>query len=524
MKRASLSFFLAVLFCLPLYAGTPIVKSATRHDTSPALRELASAAVPSLTSDQQNIEPQPTGNLLNSGVPDPVAQQLNGIAPPVTAGISFDAQSAQDTRNAFGFAFVPPDTNGAPGFNQYVQMVNVTIAVYDKRTGALLMTPAPIHTLWTGFGGPCENDSPDGGDPVVLYDHLAKRWLVSQLQYNSNFTQTSQCVAISTSTDATGSYNRYEFDFGANFPDYPKYGIWPDAYYNTVNVFPGHGFAGAEACAFDRNAMLAGRHANMICFQQPSNVSSLLPSDLDGSTLPPASTPNYFVGLADVSHLYLFKFHADFSNPANSSFTGPALISVAPFSEICARATTVACVPEPNPGEKVDGLSDRVMFRLAYRNFGDHETLVVNHTVSGGALAGDRWYEIRNPGGSPFVFQQGTIIDPNNNYWLGSVAMDKVGDLALGFSASGKQLAPSIYVAGRKPSDPLNTLSGPLVLAGGLGVQTQSFKRWGDYSAMTLDPSDDCTFWYTNEYYPVAGNFSFNWSTRVSSFKFNSCK
>src|SRR5882724_4365768 len=164
------------------------------------------------------------------------------------------------------------------------------------------------------------------------------------------------------------------------------------------------------------------------------------------------------------------------------------------------------------------------MFRLAYRNFGDHESLVVNHTVAGGALAGVRWYEIRNPGGAPTVFQQGTLVDATVDYWLGSVAMDKVGDLALGFSASGKQLPPSIYVAGRAPTDAAGILSGPLVIAGGAGVQVQSYKRWGDYSSMTLDPTDDCTFWYTNEYYPVAGNFSFGWSTHIGSFKFESCK
>lgn len=527
MKRVlppSLFFFAVVLFCRPIFAAGPIVTSAARHDTSAALRDMAAAAAPSRTADQQTVEPRPTRAPFSSNVPDPVAQQLNGIAPPVTAGLAFDGQSAQDTRNIFGFAFVPPDTNGAPGFNQYVQIVNVTISVYNKRTGAQIMTPAAIHTLWTGFGGPCEFDSPDGGDPVVLYDHLAKRWLVSQLQYSSAVTDNVQCVAISTGTDATGSYNRYEFDFGLNFPDYPKYGIWPDAYYNTVNIFARHRFAGAEACAFDRNAMLAGRNASMICFQQPSNVSSLLPSDLDGAALPPAGSPNYFVGLADSSHLNLFKFHVDFANPASSTFTGPALVSVAPYSEICARATTLACIPEPNPGEKVDGLSDRVMFRLAYRNFGDHESLVVNHTVAGGALSGDRWYEIRNPRGTPFVFQEGTIVDPEVNYWLGSVAMDKAGNLALGFSASGRHLPPSIYIAGRTPTDPSGVLSGPLVIASGLGVQAHSFKRWGDYSAMTLDPADDCTFWYTNEYYPLAGTFTINWSTRVGSFKFNGCK
>jgi hypothetical protein len=528
MKRLILPvlFFLTLaLLAPPAHAAKPSVTSAARHDISAPLRNMASMNSNNpQNSSMEMPEPRATRAPFSSGTSDPVTQQLSGGLQGVTPGLGFDAQSAQDTRNIFGFAFVPPDTNGAAGTNQYVQIVNVTIAVYDKRTGAAVMGPAAVHTLWTGFGGPCEFDTPDGGDPVVLYDRLANRWLVTQLQFNATFTQNEQCVAVSTTSDATGSYNRYEFDFGANFPDYPKYGIWPDAYYNTINVFPGHGFAGAEACAFDRNAMLAGQAASMICFQQPSTVSSLLPSDLDGSTLPPAGSPNYFVGLADSTHLNLFQFHADFANPNNSTFTGPTLVSVAPYSEICARATTVACIPEPNPGEKVDGLSDRVMFRLAYRNYGDHESLVVNHTIAGGALAGVRWYEIRNPGSTPAVFQQGTLVDPNINYWLGSIAMDKVGNLALGFSASGKQLPPSIYVAGRSPLDPAGILSGPLVIAGGQGVQTQSFKRWGDYSSMTLDPTDDCTFWYTNEYYPVAGNFSFNWSTHVGSFKFDSCK
>jgi hypothetical protein len=530
MKQSSLfpvvAMSLAAMAVLsyPAYAANQTVIAAARHDISSSLRNMALAKITMQASSNEMPEPRPTRGPLNSATSDPVVQQLGGSLQGVTTGVNFEGQGAQDTRNIFGFAFVPPDTNGAAGVNQYVQIVNVTIAVYDKSTGAQVMAPAAIHSLWTGFGGPCEFDTPDGGDPVVLYDHLAGRWLVTQLQFNNTFTQSEQCVAVSTTSDATGTYNRYEFDFGANFPDYPKYGIWPDAYYNTINVFPGHGFAGAEACAFDRLAMLAGLPANAICFQQPSSVSSLLPSDLDGSTLPPAGSPNYFVGLADSSHLNLFKFHADFVHPTNSSFAGPTLVSVAPFSEICARATTVACIPEPNPGEKVDGLSDRVMFRLAYRNFGDHESLVVNHTVAGGALGGVRWYEIRNPGTVPTVFQQGTITDPNVDYWLGSVAMDKAGNLALGFSASGKQLAPSLYVAGRGPRDPQGTLSGPLVLAGGLGVQVQSYKRWGDYSSMTLDPTDDCTFWYTNEYYPVAGNFSFAWSTRIASFKFDSCK
>ncbi|HWM65298.1 MAG TPA: hypothetical protein VNO35_01830 [Steroidobacteraceae bacterium] len=452
----------------------------------------------------------------------PLAGPLTGV----TLLRNFDGQSAQDNRNLFGFAFVPPDTNGAVGATQFVQMVNVTVAVYDKSTGALQLAPAAIHTLWTGFGGLCEfgGGTPtfaDGGDPVVLYDHLAERWLVTQLQYNTTFTQTAQCVAVSTSSDATGTYNRYEYDFGANFPDYPKFSVWPDAYYNTINVFPGRSFAGADACAFDRNAMLSGAPASAICFPQPSTVSSLLPADLDGSTLPPAGSPNYLVSLADSTHLNFFRFHVDFSNPLSSAFTGPTLISVAPYNEVCARATTLSCIAQPNPGEKVDGLGDRVMFRLAYRNFGDHESLVVNHTIKAGTVAGVRWYEIRNPA-APFVYQQSTVVDPDVNYWLGSIAMDKIGDLALGFSASSHNVFPSVYVAGRASTDPAGALFGPLVLVNGSGVQFNSFHRWGDYSSMALDPTDDCTFWYTQEYYATTG--SFNWATRIGSFKFNSCR
>jgi hypothetical protein len=313
--RRFITSFLSLLFVVAAstaLAGGPNVKNASRHDTSASLAVMAAGhGTPASQSDKEGLEPRSTGPPIESGRADAVASELAGPLQGVSTVIRFDGQSAADNRRVLGFAFVPPDTNGAVGASQYVQMVNVTIAVYSKRDGALQMGPAPIHTLWTGFGGLCENGGAtatysDGGDPVVLYDHLANRWLVSQLQYDETFTQTAQCVAISTSSDATGSYNRYEFDFGINFPDYPKFGIWPDAYYNSINVYPNLGkFAGAQACAFDRAAMLAGAQAAAICFQQPDSVSSLLPADLVGSTLPPAGAPNYFVGLADSSHLNL---------------------------------------------------------------------------------------------------------------------------------------------------------------------------------------------------------------------------
>jgi hypothetical protein len=524
--------WLAVLLFAPVvttsaFAAGPSVFKNARHDTSAPLSQLAvGARAPSAQADREMAEPRATRAPVAAGRADAVASPLSGALTGVTTVMSFDGQSAADNRRVFGFAFVPPDTNGAVGDKQYVQMVNVTIAVYNKRDGSLQLGPAAIHSLWDGFGGLCENGGEskyysDGGDPIVLYDRIADRWMVSQLQYNETFTQSAQCIAISTSSDATGSYHRYEFDFGLNFPDYPKFGIWPDGYYNSINVFAPGGFAGAEACAFDRAAMLAGASASAICFQQPPSVSSLLPADLDGSTQPPAGAPNYFVGIADATHLNFFRFHADFANPSASSFSGPTLINVAAFNEICARAVTVSCIPEPAPGEKVDGLSDRVMFRLAYRNFGDHEALVVNHTVAGGALGGVRWYEIRNPGSTPTVFQQGTVIDPSTDYWLGSVAMDRAGNIALGFNAMSKQLFSSVYVAGRRPTDPLGQMFGPVVLARGSGVQFNSYKRWGDYSSMTVDPKDDCTFWYTQEYYIATG--SFNWATSIGAFKFNNC-
>lgn len=502
--------------------NNPTVIHATRQDLSAPLKDMVSAAPGNAgTQSQQALLALPTGPALTDPRPDPVAQQPTTTLSGVTVGLNFDGQSANDNRNLLGFSFVPPDTNGAVGASQFVQIVNVTLAVYDKTAGSKVMGPALISSVWSGFGGPCQTGN--GGDPIVLYDQLAGRWFISQLQFNSDSSSNQECIAVSTSSDATGSYNRYQFDFGDQFPDYPKFAVWPDAYYSSQNMFvPFHGatkFAGARACALDRAAMLAGSPATMICFQ--TSVASLLPSNLDGGKLPPAGEPNFFLDIADSSDLNLFRFHVDFANPSKSAFNGPAVIPVAPFNEICARAVSIACIPEPPPGERVDSLGDRLMFRVAYRNFGDHESLVVNHTVHGGALAGVRWYEIRNPLSAPAVFQQGTVVDPNTNFWMGSIAMDKAGNIALGFSASSKNLNPSVFVVGRTPIDPAGVMSGPAVVVNRGGVQQRSFKRWGDYSSMAIDPSDDCTFWYTQEYYQTTG--SSNWSTRIAAFKFNLC-
>ena len=508
-----LSICAAAIGLLPISASAnnPIVVHQVKNDVSPPLHNMTFIAQSG--GSQQSQAALPARSAFTTSQADLVAQVPSNAPLPVQLGLNFDGIGALDTV-ASGGPFVPPDTNGAVGATQFVQWVNVTFEVLDKRTGATVLGPTPGNAFWKGFGGPCETRN--DGDIVIQYDKMANRWVAAQPVFAAPF---MYCLAVSTTSDATGSYNRYAFPI-LNFPDYPKLGVWPDAYYATFNIFSQH-FLGAMACAYERVNMLAGNPATAVCFQEPSNVSSLLPSDLDGKTLPPAGAPNFMLGLADATDLYFFRFHVDFSNPGNSSFAGPVLIPVAPFSEICNRSINLACVPEPGPGQKVDAISDRLMYRLAYRNFGDHESLVANHTVAGGPLAAVRWYEIRNPSTAPFVFQEGTVMTPDTNFWMGSIAMDKAGDIALGFSASSNSLDPSVEIVGRVPTDPSGGMEAPIMVGIGNGVQQASFHRWGDYSSMAVDPKDDCTLWYTQEYYVTSG--SFNWSTRITSFKFNAC-
>jgi hypothetical protein len=503
--------FLALMLAAPAPAqqaiSKPVVTPPSNHDVSLPLSEIVAHAPAEAPAPLRTIplrfprQPNPVAGQVH----DPVVQTETLPLVSTTNGLNIDGIGADGV--------APPDTNGSVGGSQYVQIVNTLYAVYDKTTGALLLGPTAIHNIWSGFNGTCA--SGDGGDPNVIYDKLAGRWLVSQLDSND----TSLCLAISTSSDATGSYFRYEFGFGNNVPDYPKFGVWPDAYYlNTNTFFLGAFFTGANPCAFDRPLMLSGGAANMICFQQGSSVASLLPSDLDGTTAPPAGEPNFFLTFSAPSTLNLFKFHVDFNNPANSTFTGPTAISVASFSEVCGGGT---CIPQSGTTQQLDSLGDRLMFRLAYRNFGNHEALVANHSVTAGSSGGVRWYEIRSPNATPTVFQQGTFAPDSDYRWMGSMAMDKAGDIAVGYSASSSNIHPAIRYTGRVPSDPAGTMETEDTIIAGTGSQNGGLSRWGDYSGMSIDSADDCTFYYTTEYLKTDG--SFNWSTRIGSFKFNSC-
>lgn len=441
-----------------------------------------------------------------------------------TAGLGFDGLGSGFTgpNGTFSVRSAPPDTTGAAGTTQYVQWVNTSFAVFSKSTGQAVYGPVAGNTLFTGMPNACATSN--DGDPIVLFDKIANRWVMMQFAVPSGGPY-FQCVAVSQTADATGAYDRYAFQY-TGFNDYPKAGVWPDAYYVAYNIFNGNSFGGAKVCAMDRAAMLAGQAATQQCFQLSTSYGGLLPSDFDGTILPPAGTPNFFVNIG-TARLNLWKFKVDWANTANSVLTGPTAIPVTSFAAACGGGT---CVPQSGTSQQLDSLADRAMYRLAYRRFADgRDSLVVNHAVRVGATnkptsgySGTRWYEIRNANTTPVVYQQSTYAPDTNHRWMGSIAMDKQGNIALGYSVSSGSMKPAIRYATRLASDPLNTLSNETTIVQGGGAQGRSLSRWGDYSHMSVDPSDDCTFWFTTEYLKADGTF--NWNTRIASFKINGCQ
>jgi hypothetical protein len=508
----------AVLAGPPSLTGVEVTP-AVQQDVSGPLSQLGPTA-PSAA----NLRERPlrfTGPGSSPNQPDGAVQAPATTQVATTNGLNFAGVGKGDY--GFSVLYSPPDTNGAVGATQYVQWVNTYLAVFDKATGAIAAGfPKAGNAVWSGFGGGCETNN--DGDPIVQYDKAANRWILTQFSVST--TPYLQCVAVSTTSDATGSYNRYAFNYGSTqFNDYPKLGVWPDAYYVTYNMFTSF-FIGPKVCAWDRAKMLAGLAATQQCFQLSSAYGSILPGDLDGSTPPPAGAPNPMLSLGSNS-LNLWRFHVDWTTPANTTLSGPVNLSVASFSRACNGSN---CVPQPNTTQKLDSLGDRLMYRLAYRNFGDHESLVVNHSVSvgGSAVSSVRWYELRNANGStlasgtPVVYQQGTLDASDGTHrWMGSIAMDASGDIAVGYSASSATLNPSIRYTGRTATDPLGTMQAESSIQAGSGSQLQNLSRWGDYSAMTVDPVNDCTFWFTSEY--LKSNGTWNWSTRIASFSFPGC-
>jgi len=532
----------------------PHVINGDFQGTSPAVASLPVLPVPSSPIQARQIESlKPASS--PPGAKDPVVQKAKGTGP-----ISGPIQNFDGICLPFGppcalpssCSCLPPDTDGEIGTTQYVQMVNTDFAVFSK-TGTVLRTATPINQLWANAGGECA--AYNNGDPVVLYDQLAHRWLLSQfIATPSDAEEYGQCIAVSTSNDATGSYYLYEFHFGRTFHDYEKLSVWPDAYYMSSNEFPDgqQTSSGAGAMAFERAKMLAGQPARVVYFDEAPNnppggqYIGQLPSDLDGSRLPPSGSPSYFAEVDDAGSIppagggdgfvmRLWKFHVDWANPANSTFGNAGQPSyelpVAAFVRPQCTYGYGDCVPQRGGPQGLDVLGDLLMFRLSYRNFGGYASLLLNHTVKADTREGIRWYELRIPtGGAPSIYQQGTYAptDPVTNplwRWMGSVAQDKKGDIAAGYSASGPNDFPSVRYTGRAAGDPLGQMTqAEQVAYTGTGPQTEVEGRWGDYSDLTVDPSDDCTFWYTQEYLAEDTAVIGTWRTRVVSFKFPGCR
>ena len=548
-----------------LRVDAPVAKfsTAVAFDVSPALRDMELVRRRTTPSSEAIIEVRPERGPISQdqGFSGDGALQTPGSGPHVALSIpgtiaNFGGLSNQDNFDVFGFRVNPPDPVGDVGPNHYVEMINLVFGVYDK-SGNQLLGPVDTGTLWADFAIPdCTEPS---GDPIVLYDQFVDRWLLSQFT-TSGFNDPTRpfwnCVAISTTGDPTGAYYRYAFETEnfRFFPDYPKYGVWKDSYVITTREFGPAGEYGIGVYALEKQKMVQGNpNARVASFFIDGNDRALLPlvgdgllpADIDGQQRPKNDVPIPLVGTQDDGARYGATFDAlniwDLTvqwraNPA-ASLSFAAQLPVAAFDSIfpCAPTSSRDCLPQPgivNPNQYLDILSyrQRPMWRLAYRNFRSYETLVTNQSVEAApAVAGVRWYEIRRTGGTYSLYQQGTYAPGDGIHrWMGSVAQDKNGNMALGYSVvNGIDVYPGIRYTGRLSGDPLGQMTlGEGVIANGSGVQLTFNSRWGDYTSMNVDPADDCTFWYVNEYYTAAGQASSaaGWQTRIASFKLPGCQ
>lgn len=542
----------------PPISVTPTFSTAVAFDVSKPLRDLPQTALPQSLQQNSSQDPREVRPERGPDVPDKgysgdgALQGVSGLVAPVSAAMipatvqNFEGLSNQDNFNVFGFRVNPPDPVGDVGPNNYVEMINLVFAVYDK-TGNLLAGPIDTGTLWADFAVPdCTDPS---GDPIVLYDQLEDRWLLSQ--FTSAGPTYYNCVAISQTGDPTGAYYRYAFSAGEFFPDYPKYGVWTDSYLLTSRDFGPTVEYGISVYALEKRKMIDGDpNARAVKFFLDSAVVSLelmgdglLPADIDGTRRPANGAPAPIIGTQDNDAPYGATFDAlnvwDLSIKWRStpiaSLKLATQLPVAAFdSAFPCAPTSRDCLPQPgitNTAQYLDILSyrQRPTWRLAYRNFGKYEALVTNQSVEALlGVAGVRWYEIRRTNGTYSLYQQGTYA-PNDGVhrWMGSIAQDRMGNMALGYSVvNGVDVFPGIRYTGRLSGDPLGQMTlGEGTIIDGTGVQRTTNSRWGDYTSMNVDPTDDCTFWYVNEYYTAAGQASSlaGWQTRIGSFILPGC-
>ena len=519
LKGNKVLFIICILFFHSVFSQermTPFISHAIYFDISPPFKDIqidGSRKTDPVWKDgavKNYFQRKNEWDDKNQRQNDPSVQNFFG-----KSGLDSMLQDFDGIANADNeFNMVPPDPCGDIGPNHYVQIVNLSFAVFS-RNGDSLLGPLPSGVIWYGLPYSTGN-----GDGVVLYDEQTDRWFISQFSFpNGVDGPFYQMIAVSQTPDPTGSWYRWEYLF-TELPDYPKFGIWPDGYYMSCNRFAATtlNFNGTGAIVYDRTAMLAGDpDARMVMFtlSASNNFLSLLPADCDGS-FPSTNSPNYFIYVTS-TYLGMFDFLVNWDDPSTSTFNNFRKLEVNPF-----YASGMG-ISQKETSQKLDPYCDRLMYRLQYREFNDHKSMVVNHTVSVGSHYGIRWYELRKTIADWSIFQQSTYSPDTNSRWMGSIAMDSSGNIALGFSISSPVIYPSIHVTGRMKHDPLGQMTiAEQTIINGSGSQTGSWSskgRWGDYSSMNVDPVQPQTFWYTQEYYPVTSPMG--WQTRIGALSFS---
>ncbi|HUF03409.1 MAG TPA: FG-GAP-like repeat-containing protein [Aridibacter sp.] len=515
---------------VPVRGLTPAVPESWKRSGKMGRAEQQARAVPNNMPYRKQIE---------NAIPDP--ERLAGSfagAPMPAPSVSFEGLNSNDNFAAYGFRIVPPDTIGDVGPSHYVQAANALFRVFDK-SGNPVTPPLKMSSLFAQLGTNCSTR--DDGDPIVLHDPLADRWILSQ--FCKAFPPFRQMIAVSKTPDPAGEYFVYEFVMpNVKLNDYPKLAVWPDAIYMTSDEFYGSDYAGSGVFAFDREKMLSGDpSAGYIYFDLASpttmRIGGLLPVDLDGIVPPPAKAPGMFLGYTATEYgdlsdaVRLFEFDADFSDPSNSTFSEAAGSPLAVLSFDPTSNPGRDDVPQPEPGEKLDSQSDRLMYRAAYTNRSVSESIVVSQTVRISApgapyIGGVRVHLLdRSPGGAFSVRESSTLGDFDASRFMAAAALDREGNLAVGYSASSDEKPPSIFYSGKLVGDPAGVFRPETALIEGDGVQTAFGFRWGDYTGLSPDPSDGCTFWITNQYYSRESQTEspFGWLTRIGSFRFPEC-
>lgn len=529
IKLIGLFVFASVLGPLNANSQVAEVRNAVSSDVSIPLREMKTIKKHFWEKWMRETEgkiPNKFRNVSSQSVTDNAVQALynnNNKDISTVHLMSFDGL----TNASNSVRCTPPDPAGDVSQTHYVQAVNCMLQMFNKE-GVSVLGPIPTSTIWNGFTGNWSGHN--DGDAIVLYDENASRWIISQFAIDCSGTPYTeyQMVAVSTTSDPTGSYYRYAFQFDY-MPDYGKLGVWNDGYYMSMNRFNtnsgGTPFVGVGAAVMERNKMLTGDPAaRMVYFKTETlggsgssagnNCWSMLPSDCDG-VFPATGTPNYFVYDDQASsELRIWALHADWTTPTNSTFTYTTKLTVSGFTEL-------GSVAQQGTSVTLNGLGDRLMFRNQYRNFGSYESFVTCRSVSVSGNAGLRWYEYRKTGSAFSLYQQSTYA-PNDgkSRWMGSIAMNASGDIGIAYSVSSSSMYPSIYFTGRKATDALNQLTIPEGIIHTGTVSMTGASRWGDYTAMNIDPSDNQTFWTTQEFVGSYGGWC-PWATKIATFNFS---